>query len=282
VSGGARLRLAKLEETDRLAAFCADVFEMPADYFRRRWRHDPGLASYGVLLEVGGEILGYAHVFDRRLNAGAASLRCAGLANVAVAAAVRGRGYARALIERCIDEAASRGFQASLLHTHIPRLYERIGYRAIKTHDVALEGAKPGWFEARELSAEDRQLYCRDHGSRPGTLVRDQRYWEAREQWLRPEGWRIFKHGDAGGYCMTWQQTDEPRIDEAAGDCLALLRQGGPKPANWRWRVPGRLAAKIAPAPPSQSVPMVRPLIEDIDLTALASPDAVLWMTDTF
>ena len=70
--------------------------------------------------------------------------------------------------------------------------------------------------------------------------------------------------------------------DEAAGDCLALLRQGGPKPANWRWRVPGRLAAKIAPAPPSQSVPMVRPLIEDIDLTALASPDAVLWMTDTF
>jgi hypothetical protein len=203
-----------------------------------------------------------------------------------VAAESRGRGYAHRLIQRCLEEAVSRGFQASLLHTHIPLLYERNGYRVLPTVDVILEGtASKGWFVAEALTASDWQLYCRDHGRRPGTMVRDQRYWEARERWLVPEGWHIFQHTDAVGYCMAWYAGDVHRLDESAGDCTALLREGGPRispSARWRWRLPREQVADLPLAPPNGSVAMVRPLVDDIDLGPLASPAAVLWMTDAF
>ena len=280
---GLGLRLARPAERNRLADFCGTVFDVSIDYFRRRWEYDPGAGSFGVVLESGDEIIGYAHVFDRQLNAGQRVLRCAGLGNVAVSPAHRGRGHAGALVERCLDEAGPRGFEVSLLYTHIPGLYERNGYRVVTTADVLVNGdSGADWYEVAELSGNDRRCYSRDHGTRRGTVVRDERYWKARENWLPEEGWRIFKHRRADGYCLVQRWAEEWRIDEAAGGCAQMLREGTPLAGSWRWRLPAAYAEGLRPAPPTDSIAMMRQLQEGIALRSLESADAVFWVSDAF
>jgi predicted acetyltransferase len=280
---GAGVRLAERTETDRLAGFCADVFQISSDYFQRRWRYDPGPASFGLVLEADKEVLGYAHVFDRQLNAAGQVVPCAGLANVAVAPDHRGRGYASVLVDRCLDEAAGRGFQVSLLFTHIPGLYRRHGYQVVATGDFMLEGRNsPDWFEVGELTHQDRLGYARQHGSRPGTLVRDDAYWEARAHWLPEEGWRIFKHRRTDGYCLVLPLQHERRVDEATGGCASLLRQGAPLSGSWHWRMPAAMARGLAPAPTGDGLAMIRPVAAGFDVKTLASPEGVLWAADAF
>ena len=279
-----KLRLARPEETDTLAAFCGVVYGVQPSYFWRRWQHDPASGSFGVILESAGRLVGYAHVFDRLVMLDREPGRCAGIGNVAVTHGERQRGHAGALVERCLREAEARGFELSLLYTHLPRVYEASGYRVVPTHDVVIEGtATPnGWLQASRLSTGDQRLYERAHRHRPGTIVRNPRYWAARERWLRPEGWRIFKHHEADGYCFVRQTGPNQVIDESAGGCAALLAQGGPGPGSWRRRVPPELATGLPSSSPPESYPMVRRISREPDIAALYSPAAVFWATDAF
>lgn len=270
-------------ELDRIARFCAGQFQIEPEYFLRRWRADADGDSFALVQELNGEVLGHIRVYGRRLWLDGAGVRCAALANVAVDAAHRGRGLARVLMEACLDECSRKGFGVSLLGTHIPALYERFGFQVVATPDALLNpGSGAGWYEAAGLTPEDRGLYAREHGDRPGTFGRDQPYWEARESWLPAEGWRLLRFRHAEGYCYVRDGPENGLVDEATGECLQRLRDCAPAPGRWRWRVPPALAVGLALEQTAADVRMARVLRPGLDLSSLQSPEAVIWRTDGF
>jgi predicted GNAT family acetyltransferase len=221
------------------------------------------------------------HVFERYLNLGDRSVRCAGLGNVAVDAKQRGRGYARRLMEGGLAECEDE-FEMSMLFTHIEGLYERFGFEVIPTCNVRLPvGSSDGWYEAEELTYDDLQAYRREHASRPGSVARDVRYWALRDSWLRAEGWRIFKHRDEDGYVYVRPHADGGSVDEATGGCARRLLKESPGAGTWKARVPMNEDRGRVPIHEAGKV-MIRALDASLDLRRLSSPESVTWQTDSF
>jgi predicted N-acetyltransferase YhbS len=271
------------EELEELASFCARHFEAGPDYFLRRWRADPAADSFALVEELDGEVVAHVRVYSRALQLATGAVPCAAVANVAVSSSHRGRGLARSLIETCLEESVRAGFEVAMLGTHIPRLYERFGFRVMRTLDALVPpGDGAVWYEAAALTQADRQCYSQEHGERPGTFVRDEGYWAARDTWLRAEGWRVLRCEKAEGYCYVHEDGEDRIVDEAVGRCLHTLRDGGPGPGRWRWRVPVALAGGVALEPDTRAFRMARPLWEGLDLSSLESPEAVIWRTDDF
>jgi GNAT superfamily N-acetyltransferase len=277
----AALRRPLPEETETLARFCAEAFSISPGYFLRRWLGDPSPDSFGVVLELDREVLGYLHVFDRLLEAGDGALRCAGIGNVAVSGRHRGRGHARRLLDGALTECRDVGYDVSVLYTHLPDVYRPHGFELIPVREVLLPGGDgAGWVETAE--GEDRRLYEQEYGGRPWTVRRDTSYWDARSGWLEAEGWRLLRHQEESGYCWVRPDAAGGRVDEAVGACAARVLRGGPGPGAWRCRVPLGAAAELPEAPPPAAVEMAARLRPDVRLDFFSLKGSVGWLTDGF
>lgn len=277
-----RLRPAIEYDQQLLAEFCADAFNASPDYFLRRWRLDPARGSFGVVLEDEGEIVGYLHAFERRLWLAGEPVRCAGFGNVAVSSRHRGRGHSLSLLEGALEESRNRGFEVALLYTHIPALYERVGFQTLPFHEIELApGGDEGWRVVTELTDEDRRLYEAEHGERPGSVARDDSYWFARDEWLRAEGWRILKYEGDDGYCYVHFDDRGGIVDEATGGCARRVDSAAPRHGTWRRRLPNS-AAKLGITPSRVSFVMGRPLDDSSRLADVSWANGVFWQTDSF
>lgn len=230
-----------------------------------------------------GEVVGHVHVFARRLVLAGATARCAGIGNVAVAATHRGRRLARPLLEACLEECAAEGYEVALLSTHLRGLYERFGFEVVPSFDARLPvSGDGGWREVEDLTDEDRELYQQEHGGRPGTFVRDDGYWIARNSWLFAEGWRVARHSEFDGYCYLRPGEGRGVVDEAVGGCARRLLEGAPAKETRSWRAPQSFARGLPLQPPEDEFNMVLAFDTGLDLTGLTSPEAVIWRTDGF
>jgi predicted N-acetyltransferase YhbS len=278
----AAYRRATPDEAVRLAAFCAKAYGEDASYFERRWEHDPASDSFSAVLEERGSVVAHLHVFARSvfLRRDAAPHCCACIGNVAVGRAHRGRRLSTQLLQECLADCRASGFTLSLLHTHLPTVYERAGYRTLPVHEVALSGASLVSWSEIEIDSRLQELYRREHGGRPGTVARDAAWWEARERWLGAEGWRTMGVAGIDGYCCMRNTGDGGQVDEAVGACGRLVRQSPPGSGSWRIRLP--LSRREAAAGPEGAVRMGLALDPGADLSPLASEGAVSWRTDEF
>lgn len=275
-------RLARHSEEERLARFCAEAFSADPSYFKRRWRQDPAPGSFSLVLEIADQLVGHVHVFDRELELGPGPARCAGLANVAVSSQDRGKGYARLLLRECLERCAEEGYKLSLLYTHVPAVYEAIGFETVPEREVLLPaGDGAGWVSGAQRG-EDRELYARESGGRPWTVHRDSVYWTARLGWLPAEGWQLLDREDADGYCWVKAEGDGGLVDEAVGECSRRLLVGAPAPGSWRCRVPLGAVPELPEAPEVEAVAMVRGLAPGVTLDSFSAPGAVGWRTDAF
>jgi len=276
------VRLARPAETELLALFCAEAFSADLSYFQRRWLADPAPASFSLVMELGDELVAHVRVFDRELEIGGGSARCAGIGNVAVSPRHRGRGQAIRLLQECLSRCEAEGYELSLLYTHIPALYNAVGFETVPDREALLPRSDgEGWITASE-GGEDRDLYALEYGGRPWTVRRNDAYWGARFGWLQAEGWRLLVREDADGYC--WVKTDEGggRVDEAVGGCARRIRQMAPGPGSWRCRLPLGESPELRDAPKAAAVAMARPLATGLTLDSFRAPGAIGWWTDAF
>jgi GNAT superfamily N-acetyltransferase len=243
---------------------------------------DPASGSFSLVMELGDDLVAHVHVFDRQVEIGGGSARCAGIGNVAVSPQQRGKGHAMRLLQECLSRCEAAGFELSLLYTHIPTLYNAVGFETVPDREVLLPpGDGDGWTTGPE-GAEDRDLYALGYGGRPWTIRRNAAYWSARFGWLQAEGWRLLIRDDLDGYC--WVKTDEggSRVDEAVGACAQRIRQSAPGPGSWRCRLPLGESPELREAPKAAAVAMVRPLTAGMTLSAFTAAGAIGWWTDAF
>ncbi len=275
-------RRAAADELQQLAWFCAEAYEGDRAYFERRWEHDPAPESFNAVLEERGAIVAHLRVFARQIfvRRRAPPQPCAGIGNVAVATTHRGRRLANALLQEAVADCRASGFAFSLLYTHVPAVYESVGFQVLPVHELAVTGVRSApW---REVAVDSRlqNLYERDHGGRPGTVARDSRWWQARDGWLRAEGWRSMGIDGVAGYCYVRGAADGGQVDEAVGECAALVRAAPPGEGSWQTRVP--LGVSPRATTPPDAVRMGLAIDGRLDLSALTSAGAVSWRTDEF
>src|SRR5919201_6341766 len=117
----------------------------------RRW----ALVERGELLASAKE-----YRFDATLDGRA--VRVCGIGAVFTEPGHRGRGHARALLERLLEQSASDGSDLALLFSEIdPAYYERLGFTAIPTFDLDLqviESDRHGAPAAPVRTGDDRDL----------------------------------------------------------------------------------------------------------------------------
>jgi predicted N-acetyltransferase YhbS len=178
------------EVLDVLAAVFADT--------QRAWfeagRCDPPYPqSVGFIARADGRIVSHVELLDMPVRYGEAIVHVAAVSGVATLPEWRGRGLASTLMEQAIAEMAARDMPLSLLLTGSQAFYERLGWS-----DWPPPGCAIGWADAPEMAAhlstpaqvsvaayrpgdlpEMMALYERFNASRPGALVRPERYWRS-------------------------------------------------------------------------------------------------------
>ena len=94
----------------------------------RHWRGHT--AAYRVIAPNGALIAAHVAVVDRTTRVGEASVRVAGVAQVAALPAYRRTGLIDKVLARAVEEARQRGFDAGLLFCHeaVRGVYDRNGW----------------------------------------------------------------------------------------------------------------------------------------------------------
>lgn len=134
------------------AALCLS-FPADAAVFRqtRRW-HGSG-PSYSVILQEApkGEVIAHVGVVDRRVRFGGAEARAAGIQNVLVVPAYRGKHFSDSVMLAAEVEAVRRGFDCGLLFCDpkLAGLYARMGWLPfvndiVRIDDDGIEKPIPG------------------------------------------------------------------------------------------------------------------------------------------
>jgi ribosomal protein S18 acetylase RimI-like enzyme len=176
------------------------------DLFRRQTEHDSTFRwRHGRVVEVDGAVVGYLHIFDRRMWLRGARLRAAGIGSVATHPDYRRRGLATALLRDTLVLLRREGFHLSFLGSEVaPAFYERLGWRIVRqpSHGApAAEAARlperPGLtirpFAPSDLTAVAR-IHARATRGRTGAVARSLRYWTDHLSWI---------DDDAGGFLVT-------------------------------------------------------------------------------
>jgi predicted N-acetyltransferase YhbS len=115
----------------------------------RRWHGSA--PAFSAVIEDGPEVIAHVGAVDRTVRFGAVPARAAGIQNVLVLPAHRGKGLSDAVMLAVQAEAARRGFDCGLLFC-VPRLekvYARVGWRtipndAVRVDDDGAEAPIPG------------------------------------------------------------------------------------------------------------------------------------------
>ena len=97
-----------------------------------------------ALLDDQRRILSSAKRYDLRASFDGREIRVIGLGAVFTPEAMRGRGYAREIIERILADAAREGAQMALLFSEIdPGFYEAMGFTAVPRHEQLVRTCGP-------------------------------------------------------------------------------------------------------------------------------------------
>jgi len=108
-------------------------FPEQREHFGRRRDWHGSFPAWSAIVESGDEVLAHVGVTERTIDAGGRTLRVAGVLNVFVSPAWRGKGLADRVMSAAMDEARRRGFDAGLLFC-VPALgpvYARGGWREL-------------------------------------------------------------------------------------------------------------------------------------------------------
>ncbi|MGH7738392.1 MAG: GNAT family N-acetyltransferase [Candidatus Tyrphobacter sp.] len=170
-----------------MAAYVAQTLEIA---------HSPyGKRSYRTLgLYDGGSLTASCKRYERIVRVGAGRLRTFGLGAVFTPEALRGRGYASAMIAMLLDAARSNGYDAAFLFSDIrPQFYEEVGFRVQPSRTVAIrtDSLPKARVEIERLEERDRQAVRRTFSSleraRAWSFVRTPLVWD----WV----WLRVRHG---------------------------------------------------------------------------------------
>jgi len=162
-------------------------FERYADDFRnvaamwgtRRFRT--------VGLEVDGDLVASCKRYERTLRCGERSYRAAGIGAVFTPPALRGRGYATALLGAFLDAERAAGTDLAYLFSDIhPAFYERIGFATLPSRLVTLRADSLGAQRIAVTTLEGdetavRRCFEQSESRRPFAMRRTPLDWE----WLR-------------------------------------------------------------------------------------------------
>ncbi|AQT67396.1 putative acetyltransferase involved in intracellular survival [Anaerohalosphaera lusitana] len=114
----------------RIRQYLADAFPHRHDDFLRSRTLRRNVPFYTVVLEIDGDPVAHVQVMDRTIDVGGAPVNVAGIGNVYVAPAHRGKGYSDRVMRVAMEEADRLGFDFGMLFviTPIKKVYERTGW----------------------------------------------------------------------------------------------------------------------------------------------------------
>ena len=97
-----------------------------------------------ALVDAGGRILSSAKRYDLCATLDGQEVRVIGFGAVFTPAAMRGRGYAREILERMVTDAARQGVQLAILFSEIdPAFYEAMGFVAVPRYEILMRTTGP-------------------------------------------------------------------------------------------------------------------------------------------
>lgn len=138
-----------------------------------------------VGLRVGGELVASCKRYERALRCGERTFKAAGIGAVFTPDALRGRGYATALLGAFLDAERAAGTDLAYLFSDIhPVFYERLGFVALPSRTIALRAnALSGErIEVAVLGDGDaapvRRLFAALDARRPFAFARTPLDWE--------------------------------------------------------------------------------------------------------
>jgi len=189
-----QIRTLHRDERERLLELL-DGWRLPdgwrgRDFFRRHVEEDPTFEDENVVVaEEGGELVSCVQVFPRLVHLRGRAVPMGGIGSVFTRPERRRGGLARRLVELTLERMRERGLLVSLLFGD-ERLYHELGWRAWQAKALlAVREAPPAqppvrgggirdFDRARDLDAV-REIHARYSGRFDGTVVRDDRLWEA-------------------------------------------------------------------------------------------------------
>ncbi|UPA24635.1 GNAT family N-acetyltransferase [Shinella oryzae] len=113
-----------------------DIFEIDVSGLDRLGGPDPTSAPFGFF-DADGTCIANITAFAMPLVIDGVFVRAAGLQSGAVRPSHRGRGLYRAVMEAALDHCNAEGFEAVVLLTDTPALYEKHGFRPLPQHRFA-------------------------------------------------------------------------------------------------------------------------------------------------
>ncbi len=143
------------------------------------------------VLVIGGEEASRTYVLDLEVRVGCCALRMGGIADVATREEHRNRGYARKVLNHCLEWMAAEGYDITML-IGIPDFYPKFGYATVMPEyrlEIPVEMLEPveSGLTVRPAEQSDREaiiaIYNATNATRSGTLTR------------RPDRWRWFESG---------------------------------------------------------------------------------------
>ncbi len=171
---------------------------------RRRIDLDPTFSADDVwVAEEGGELLACARIFPRRLRILGHEIPTGGLGTILTRPSHRGRGIASELVEASARAMRERGLELSVVFAERPGLFGRLGWHSwtgqlcvsrrsekpAPTANESSEASSPSSSPSVELIEFDhhrdralsavKAIHSTYSGSRNGSVVRDDRLWEA-------------------------------------------------------------------------------------------------------
>lgn len=274
-----------------------------------------------VWTDDGRRVLSSVKVYRPRVRIGSAWGDACGIGAVFTPVAHRGRGHARAMLERVLSEAEARGDRIALLFSDIaPPLYESLGFRALEAEEAVGSLRRSGERSGATLRlrplrdadlAEVRAAHAAAARRRTFAIERDPDHWRfllARSEvyFRRLDGTdtaRRFRVAEANGSFVGYLaavETDEVwdlREVGAAGDDpekLAAVARAGARDARaagmrtvrgWLPRDWRDLLPEwgLRFRPRAHAVPMIRPITADEALVrSVAAEGAFIPYLDQF
>jgi predicted N-acetyltransferase YhbS len=164
----------------------ARSFEEYAEEFRATATSGWGKRRFRTIgLRVGGELVASCKRYDRTLRCGKRTYKAAGIGAVFTPDALRGRGYATALLGAFLDAERDADTDLAYLFCDIhPAFYERLGFVVLPSRTITLRAnALPGErIEVAVLGDDDAAAVRRVFGAldarRPFAFARTPLDWE--------------------------------------------------------------------------------------------------------
>lgn len=237
--GACTLRVATPDLEDKVYAASHSLWGagLAAIDYRDMWRELAGLpwarARFQVLVwtDDGRRVVSSLKVYHPKVRIGGSRGSACGIGAVFTPREHRGRGHARAMLRRVLENAAAGGEALGLLFSDIdPGLYESLGFRCVEAEEAVgtlrrEARAERSSIRLRPLRADDLQAVKEAHdatsASRPFAVERDLDHW----RFLIARSEAYFRRLDGSESGRRFQIAE--RAGEFAGYLVALSGDSG-------------------------------------------------------